>query len=414
MVASCPICCETFDQKSRVKVSCAYCEHEACRACVQRYLVSIVDDPHCMGCKNAWNREFVDQSCTKTYRNGDLKKHREQLLFEREKCLLPEAQEELARRREIRRLAERQDQIRAEVASLQIQHGSIDGLIWNLKHGKIPHEKKEFIRKCPVNECRGFLSTRWKCDVCENYICSECNEIKGEDHQCDPSAVETMKLLKKDTKPCIKCGTMIYKISGCSQMWCPDCHTAFDWNTGQVATGVIHNPHFYDFQRQHGTLQRNPGDVPCGGLPDLMDINALFGNRYQRPLTDRGNMFYKVHRLVGHIDNVEIRRYQPPAFTDTLDLRVMYLDNQISDEIFKQKLQRIEKKREKRRDITQIFRMFSSTCTDILREAVQDNSKIKELSNILTQLRTYTNETFEKIKSRYGGSVPEITDLWEI
>jgi len=54
-----------------------------------------------MQCKNAWNREFIDQACTKTFRNNELKKHRENILFEREKCLLPEAQQELVRRREI-------------------------------------------------------------------------------------------------------------------------------------------------------------------------------------------------------------------------------------------------------------------------------------------------------------------------
>ncbi len=82
-------------------------------------------------------------------------------------------------------------------------------------------EKKTFVRKCPVTDCRGFLSSRWKCDLCKNYVCPDCNEIKnGDDHVCDPNAVETINLLKKDTKPCVKCGTMIFKISGCSQMWC--------------------------------------------------------------------------------------------------------------------------------------------------------------------------------------------------
>jgi hypothetical protein len=60
-MSSCQICCESFNLRTRIKVSCGYCNLEACRACVQQYLVGIVDDPHCMQCKNAWNREFVDQ-----------------------------------------------------------------------------------------------------------------------------------------------------------------------------------------------------------------------------------------------------------------------------------------------------------------------------------------------------------------
>jgi hypothetical protein len=89
------------------------------------------------------------------------------------------------------------------------------------------------VRKCPVNECRGcdvcvlthkprwrsphhrrFLSTRWKCDVCENFICVDCNEIKKDDtHVCDADAVETMKLLKK-----VRCFSALTKV-GPARSW---------------------------------------------------------------------------------------------------------------------------------------------------------------------------------------------------
>jgi len=130
---------------------------------------------------------------------------------------------ELARRKEIAKYVQVMQDIQSEMATLATKSGLIQQTIWNLRQGQGGEhlEKKEFVRKCPVNDCRGFLSTRWKCDVCENYMCVDCNEIKKDDtHACDPNAVETIKLLKKDTKPCVKCGTMIFKISGCSQMWC--------------------------------------------------------------------------------------------------------------------------------------------------------------------------------------------------
>ena len=372
-----------------------------------------------MNCKNAWNREFIDDACTKTFRNGELKKHREQILFERERCLLPDAQPELARRREITRIKAERARIRDEISSLELRLNDLENEEYRLKRNPV-HVKKEFIRKCPAEGCRGFLSSRWKCDVCENHICSECNEVKrvapapgDTEHTCDPDAVETMKMLKKDTKPCVKCGTMIHKISGCSQMWCPECHTAFDWNTGQIVTGVIHNPHFYEFQRAHGTLQRTPGDVPCGGLPDLASINRLFGSAFHRPFEEPGNTFYKVHRLTAHILYEELRR---EIRVSTLDLRVMYLAGNIDDDQFKQKLQQLEKRREKRRDIVNVYTMLSHTCSDILRELVAEPTpeKKKEHLRVLNELKTYVNSTFETIKKRYGGAVPYISELWEV
>ena len=412
---SCQVCCECFNQKTRVKVSCNYCEYAACRTCVQRYLTSVVSDPHCMQCKNAWNREFVDQACTKTFRNGTLKEHREQVLFEREKCLLPEAQVVVAQRKE---LAKRRDKIEEHRIDIAKMKNEIDRLEIEMYHIRVNHgkeSKRDFVRKCPADECRGFLSTRWKCDVCENYICAECNEIKVADaeHTCDPNAVETIKLLKKDTKPCVNCGTMIFKISGCAQMWCPSCHTAFDWNTGRIETGLVHNPHFYDFQRQNGRLARNPGDVPCGGLPRIEEINAIFKTfgRFVRPTNPMGLMFYNIHRLAIHIEHVELvnqREY------NTMELRVEYLINKISEDVFKKKLQQFEKKREKKRDIRNILIMFSHTCGDILRQLVQEPGKAGELADILRQLRTYTNDTFQNIQKRYGNATPMISEGWDL
>jgi hypothetical protein len=50
-----------------------------------------------MGCKTLWNREFVDTFCTKYFRNTTLRRHREDVLLEREKALMPETQPEVER-----------------------------------------------------------------------------------------------------------------------------------------------------------------------------------------------------------------------------------------------------------------------------------------------------------------------------
>ena len=74
--------------------------------------------------------------------------------------------------------------------------------------------------------------------------------------------------MKKDTKPCPKCGQLIHKINGCDQMWCPGCKTPFSWRTGEIERGHVHNPEYYRWMRETGqNIGRDPLDErfdPCG------------------------------------------------------------------------------------------------------------------------------------------------------
>jgi hypothetical protein len=83
-------------------------------------------------------------------------------------------------------------------------------------------EKKEirqFTQKCPVEDCRGFLSSAWKCGTCQTWVCPDCLVPKGKDkdaaHTCNEDAKATAALIKKETRPCPKCGMGISKIDGC-------------------------------------------------------------------------------------------------------------------------------------------------------------------------------------------------------
>ena len=56
-------------------------------------------------------------------------------------------------------------------------------------------------------------------------------------------------------------------------MWCTACHIAFSWKSGMRVNGVVHNPHFYAFQRNGGgEAVQNPGAQICGGLPTYYQI----------------------------------------------------------------------------------------------------------------------------------------------
>jgi hypothetical protein len=160
-------------------------------------------------------------------------------------------------------------------------------------------------RGCPAEGCRGFLSTSFNCGVCDAKVCQHCHEIIGakgdtltqiadtvevhsssgqvSTHRCNPDAVETAKMLAKETRPCPTCKTLISKIDGCDQMWCTQCQTPFSWRTGQKEEGRVHNPHYYEWlRRTKGSVPREVGDTPggpecCGEDTQLLQLPWLHG-----------------------------------------------------------------------------------------------------------------------------------------
>lgn len=444
-MGDCAICCETYNLKNHKKVQCSFCDFASCRTCVQQFLLSTSNDPHCMECKNAWNREFVDLNCTKGFRNKDLKSHRETILLEREKCLLPQSQAAAARRKQEMNMQKLIHDSRVELDAqrrrLEQQRQAHDNLINQLyrmqatgetaaPEGSSSSTKKTFVRKCPIENCKGFLNDKWSCGLCSAKICKHCNEPnEGEGHVCDPNNVETVTMLNKDTKPCPACGTMIFKISGCNQMWCPDCHTAFDWRSGRIETGVIHNPHFYEFQRRMGGGQatRNLADIPCGGIPTIAEVVfflspesatanprlmprvAMHGPAHNLPKdsSPEHRKIYNIHQTIFHMQQVEIPQHRMVA-PDNSDLRVSYLLDQITEEQWKRTLQQREKKAEKNRDITNVLEMYVNAGGDYLRQLVRRDVSVEETIAFFRELVSYYNNAMIAISNRYNCVIPYI------
>jgi len=134
-----------------------------------------------------------------------------------------------------------------------------------------------YIVNCPIEDCVGKLGDDGQCGLCQHMFCVACMKEKLPGHECRKEDVDTVDELRKNTRPCPTCNIPIYKMEGCDQMWCVKCHTTFSWKTGAISQGVIHNPHFYQ-QRQQA--MRTPGDIPCGGLPNEIEIvNAITNHK---------------------------------------------------------------------------------------------------------------------------------------
>jgi hypothetical protein len=306
--SECKICCEKYNKSNHVPIKCTSCEFEACRQCHATFIIDPSNAaPNCMNCHREFQREFLVQNFTQKFVTQDWKKHREYVMFQRERALLPTRQPvaEMVRRKDVLKreneeLLKQMTDLRTKQYQCQREIGNIDYRIRmgpaadafpNPRNGttSTPHASA-FIRPCPntANNCRGFLSTQWKCNLCNMWACKDCHEIKGTTqdtpHECNPDNLASAKLIDTETRPCPKCGARVFKISGCNQMFCTACNDcAFDWVTGRIET-IIHNPHYFEFQRQRngGQAPRVIGDILCGREVDYATTHTITMDLFPR------------------------------------------------------------------------------------------------------------------------------------
>lgn len=444
----CVVCAEDSSGTRNPLIKCPFaeCQFTACRKCCQRY---ILDQrvSKCMNgdCGREWDRKFIVDHFQKTFVTGDWKKMREQVLYDREKALLPATQGVVENRihqentkEEIRQVDRLMHELHDRRRNLEVQYRI--GLHGNANPA---HERRQFIRACPADECRGFLSQQWKCGTCAKSTCSDCHEVKHEHdilHVCNPDNVATATLLNKDTKPCPKCATGIFKIEGCDQMWCTQCHTAFSWKSGHIETNV-HNPHFYEWQRRmnNGVAPRVAGDIPCGhreinhmtpgNLTTLIRLKLNLNIAAKEESDHFVLLFRRIYRIcesIHHLVMVQIDLYRVVGHREenNMELRVDYLRNKITEEDFKVKVQRANKQHEKKREISEVLNMFVATVTEIIygvHICVMEMNTIKtwelklEVEKMVNDrldqvetIRTYSNQCLETIAATYGSKPKQL------
>ena len=155
------------------------------------------------------------------------------------------------------------DKIQLQIRKFNMKHYQLRQEYNNLNAPSKSKSCTKTLLKCPHTLCKGYLSGS-KCNICENKICRDCMTVIKTDideHICDEDTKKSAQLILKETRACPGCSERIYKIHGCDQMWCTMCNIAFSWNTGKQITGVIHNPHYYDWlnNQNNNSNVRNPG-----------------------------------------------------------------------------------------------------------------------------------------------------------
>jgi hypothetical protein len=441
---SCNICCDDFNKSTHLPIECMYCKFEACRACCTRFIrnekkfVCMNPEKDVHGeyvCRKEWTRKFMTSVFTKVFMISEYKGIREDVLYDIEQSLFPYTQSLIEAKKERERIMEeykgylqeqdrKRDEINEAIRILIRRRNKVDEVacqfmrerdikIGNTRNGTTL--TKKFIRACPVEDCRGFLSSQWKCGLCDTFTCPECHIPVGtitdkRDHVCNPDDVKTADLLSRDTKPCPKCATGIYKIEGCDQMWCTQCHTAFSWRTGRIETN-IHNPHYYEWQRrnnENGEAPRNHGDnAVCGLILDHRFMDSLRRNTHDPCVIKMGKLS-KYIRGTLHLMNVTVHTYHMDHVENNQAERIKYLEKKITKEYFRKEIQRKNKAFQKNTEIYQVLQLFALTTTEIMLRCIRDisvHNQNRRLHDCLTEMGNitdYANECLQDIGIAYN------------
>lgn len=430
----CSICFEEFNSKLK-SVQCPANEKcpLVCNVCFLKFATENLV-PSCMHCKSEITKDFIRSIVSKKkfseYENSKLL-----VIFDRQKSLLHQTADVIEKEKEILRLEfdlctnnkllidikiekrkfkklhpkilkptkknpERLD-IYNDYNKLVNDEKMLKENIINLRNlinsskRKETTVKKEFIMSCPLDGCRGFLSSSYKCGLCENYFCNDCNHKKNdrsdETHVCDENDKATVAFLKKQTKKCPKCGVHISKIDGCDQMYCvaENCMTFFSWATGKIDEGPRHNPEYFRFLRERGitippsqpnvnnddhcinyfTIDR---DIHYNYVNLLNSFNGFNINggweHYYRRGMEVVNMIIILPNTIDDVNGEELRK--------------KYLLNEIDEDEWKKKLKRIIKKNEKNYEIRQLLELFTIGLNENFKEFIRNLRQNKERGEV--------------------------------
>jgi hypothetical protein len=355
--------------------------------------------------------KFDKNFIIKVYKN-----YREDVLFERELGMMQATQAHVEKEIALEKMNSELEKIQKRLEQVKHEYFTMQTNIRKIKR-KNP-DKRSFVRKCPNGDCKGFLSTSLKCEICECWVCGTCREVKGFSknaiHECDPMIVESVKLLEKDSKPCPKCSSLIFKIAGCHQMFCVSCHTAFDWITLKIEKGAIHNPHYFEYMNSRGAREDRMEVDNCN-VNNIIQSDANTCRSLWALKDSEKQKLRQMCRELLHINNVEKQRYAVENTLEVnLDLRVKYMRNKIDNEYFKKSIQKREKLNEKKSEIYNVLDMYVTCMADIIHKTIETertkhynssatNNYINEKDvEEMERLRNYTNECFNNISRVYN------------
>lgn len=387
----CNICVEYYNKTSRNCVSCKSCNFECCTICLEQYFKTSKASPQCMSCHKPWNHQYLKE----TFGISSLKRileNKKELLFNEQKSLLPHTQEyvniynrKIEVKKLIRKNIEEIKESKLKLYKLNLVDRELDSQIIQFQRNCLNPQtiidnknKKIYIQSCNNTNCKGFINEEGECELCKTKYCKRCMVEKNEHHVCNENDVLSVETIKKDSKPCPTCSTMIYRISGCPDMFCTSCYSSFNWNNLEIDNNGNSNPLYYKWLREGAGL---PSLLTNNCNGQTYDIYYMFNSEcYKNDLSYSFKNVLSDSLSALHHTTREYRQFFRGSYeqlrrninyeTLTLKLRKDFMINKTNENNFKVQLLKIKKQEEYNNNIQHIRDLVEDFRLDSIRRVV--------------------------------------------
>lgn len=442
LLPSCPTCQENYNRTTRKLTNCVACDYQACSSCVEMYFKSSNVHPQCMQCHKPWNHLYLRETIGAASLKRITATHKE-LLLQEQNALAPHTQQYIRLQKQKDLIRAQQDDTIKKIDELKLlQHElnrqdlqidrDIRSYIYALS-GNVQYSDssardaaaKVYIRRCGEDTCKGYINkATQQCELCETKYCIHCMEKLMKDHQCNEEDVQTIKLLSRDSKNCPNCTTIIHRISGCPDMFCVHCKTAFNWNTLKINRNGNSNPHYYQWVNTTNTARTtttdeelNPCDVTLGHVTSDPKFRKLSTDTQEnllgclRALDHTIRNIFSWKRSIGKLPAMYDYHYSteddhlPPSFAaKTLMLRTRFLKNEIDESTFKRGLMRIHKADEYNTHLDDIKNALNAYKTEFMSRIVFSEDKflnVEKMYEEYVRFAVYMNSCVDNLNAIY-------------
>ena len=388
------------------------CAHATCTTCIGKYIdtVSVAKCPS-PSCDQLWSREFFATGGRPLVTRYDALLRRNAI--DDSRLRLPVVQTILSNKRRLAALDEEITTARARIESATSERKRLREENATLEATSAKASSASSIAvfcKCPIGACTGLIAeATMTCALCATAVCRDCLAPKAPEHTCAPDAIMSAQEIRKTTRPCPKCATSIFRISGCDQMWCTLCKTPFSWATGKVDTGNVHNPHFFEW-KQRAQQQGIAGAAAC---EERIQVPAIRSDRIfidvfnaLSPITPANYRAYLKAVSTLHLAAELVNRTPTTRRPNTLPLHLKAAAGDIDEETLAKRVvaavSKTEKIAEKRCIAGVLFAGARSVCQRA--EGLSPDDIELEIDSLVA----FYNESLRAIVARYGGREADI------